>query len=195
MITSSLLEQYGAVQLHLPKGVLLFSEGEEALFYYQIISGEIKMVNFGDGKEFVQGIFQDGQSFGEPPFFARKPYPASALTTRPTSLWRCNRPQLNQLLQEHFDMHWHVTQLLSERLVNKARMLEQVSIEHAGERLLRYIDQLKNQQSTTGEPYAVPYTRQQLADLLGLRVETVIRTVKQLERSGKVTIRAGKIWR
>ncbi|GAB3573838.1 Crp/Fnr family transcriptional regulator [Spirosoma luteolum] len=194
MIATTLLQQYGAVQLHVPKAVLIFNEGEEAVHYYQIISGEVKMVNFGDGKEFVQGIFQDGQSFGEPPFFARKPYPASALTTRPTSLWRCSQPQLRQLLQENVEVHWHVTQLLSERLIGKARVLEQVAISHAGDRLLRYIDQLK-QQAKPGELYKVPYTRQQLADLLGLRVETVIRTVKQLERRGDVTIRNGKLWR
>ncbi|SFE84937.1 Crp/Fnr family transcriptional regulator [Spirosoma endophyticum] len=195
MISATLLEQYGAIQCQLPKAVLLFSEGEEAQFYYQIISGAIKMVNFGDGKEFVQGIFEDGQSFGEPPFLARKPYPASAMTTRPTSLWRCNRSPFSQLLADHFDVHWQITQTLSERLVNKARLLERVAIEHAEERLLHYIDQLKNGQPIPVGQYAVPYTRQQLADLLGLRVETVIRTVKRLEQRGELTIRLGKIWR
>ena len=47
---------------------MLFSEDEVALSYYQIITGKVKMVNFGDGKEFVQGIFRGGQSFGEPSF-------------------------------------------------------------------------------------------------------------------------------
>ena len=86
MIAEYLLEHYGAVRLHLPKATILFSEGEQALFYYQIITGEVKMVHFGDGKEFVQGIFKDGQSFGEPPFLVGKRYPASAMATHPTVL-------------------------------------------------------------------------------------------------------------
>ncbi|GAB3745701.1 Crp/Fnr family transcriptional regulator [Spirosoma pomorum] len=195
MVPPDLLKQYGAVQLHLPKAAMLFSEGDEAQFYYQIITGEIKMVNFGDGKEFVQGIFSDGHSFGEPPFLVGKCYPASALTTQPTSLWRCTRHQFQQLLAAHFDVHWHITQLLSERLLNKARVLEQLAIKEAQERLLSYIDQLKGQHGQPNQPYAVPYTRQQLADLTGLRVETVIRTIKRLERNGDVSIQSGKIWR
>jgi hypothetical protein len=31
-----------------------------------------------DGKEFIQGIFREGQSFGEPPLFADVKYPANA---------------------------------------------------------------------------------------------------------------------
>ncbi len=195
MIDPSLLRQYGAVEIHLPKAVLLFSEGENALFYYQIIAGEVKTVNFGDGKEFVQGIFCAGQSFGEAPFLVQKPYPASALTTKPTTLWRCNHPQFEQLLRDHFDVHLTFTQTLSERLLNKALVLEQLAIEVAEERLLHYIDHLKPPNSLSVLDYEVPYSRQQLADMLGLRVETVIRTVKRLEQRGKVSIRGGKIWR
>lgn len=195
MIDPSLLRQYGAVEIHLPKAVLLFSEGDDAQFYYQIIMGQVKMVNFGNGKEFVQGIFRDGQSFGEPPFLVHKPYPVSALTTQPTTLWRCNRQQFEQLLRDHFAVHWAVTQTLSERLLNKALVLEQVAIEEAEERLLHYIDHLKPHNPLLVINYEVPYSRQQLADMLGLRVETVIRAVKRLEQRGKLAIRAGKIWR
>ena len=154
------------------------------------------MVNFGDGKEFIQGIFKDGQSFGDPPFLIGKPYPANALTTQPTTLWRCNRPNFEQLLRDHFEVHWLLTQTLSERLLNKALVLEQIAIEEAEDRLLHYIDRLKTRNSPpVGGGFEVPYTRQQLADLLGLRVETVIRAIKQLERHQKLAIREGKIWR
>jgi CRP-like cAMP-binding protein len=41
--------------------------------------------------------------------------------------------------------------------------------------------------------YTVPFTRQQLADMSGLRVETVIRTVKKMEEDGKLRIVGRKI--
>ena len=41
--------------------------------------------------------------------------------------------------------------------------------------------------------YVVPYTRQQLADMSGLRVETVIRTIKKMEEDGKLKIIGRKI--
>jgi CRP-like cAMP-binding protein len=38
-----------------------------------------------------------------------------------------------------------------------------------------------------------PFTRQQLADMTGLRVETVIRTVKKMEKEGKLCLEGHKI--
>lgn len=196
MIPDDLLKQYGAVQRHYAGGVMLFSEGETARHFFQLVKGAVKMVNFGDGKEFIQGLFTDGQSFGEPPFLIGKPYPASALTTAETVLWQCGRPQFFQLLRDHPDVHLQLTQTLSERLLNKARVLEQIAIEAADERLLHYLDHLKARQPPPpGQAFEVPYTRQQLADLMGLRVETVIRALKRLEKSGHVRIVRGKVVR
>ncbi len=59
--------------------MLLIKEGQQALCYFQLAAGEVKMNNFNvDGKEFIQGIFLSGQSFGEPPLFAYVKYPANA---------------------------------------------------------------------------------------------------------------------
>ena len=41
----------------------------------------------------------------------------------------------------------------------------------------------------------VEITRQQIADLTGLRVETVIRAIKSLEKKGEVTIKDRKVYR
>ena len=37
-------------------------------------------------------------------------------------------------------------------------------------------------------------TRQQLANMTGLRVETIIRTMKQMEKEGKLNIIRGKVF-
>jgi CRP-like cAMP-binding protein len=41
----------------------------------------------------------------------------------------------------------------------------------------------------------VSLTRQHIADLTGLRIETVIRSVKTLEKEGSLDIRGHKIYR
>ncbi|HMR91845.1 MAG TPA: helix-turn-helix domain-containing protein, partial [Chitinophagaceae bacterium] len=42
--------------------------------------------------------------------------------------------------------------------------------------------------------YHVPYPRQQIADFIGLRVETVIRTLVRMSREGKITIDNHKLY-
>lgn len=45
----------------------------------------------------------------------------------------------------------------------------------------------------TSRPLTIDLTRQQIADLTGLRVETVIRTLKRLESDSKVQIINSKV--
>jgi CRP-like cAMP-binding protein len=40
----------------------------------------------------------------------------------------------------------------------------------------------------------VQLTRQQIADITGLRVETVIRSIRQLYENGKLAIAKGKVY-
>jgi len=58
--------------------------------------------------------------------------------------------------------------------------------------LLKY---LRDNSDQKDQPrFYVPYTRQQIADMTGLRVETVIRTVKKLKEDGKLMIEKHKIY-
>jgi CRP-like cAMP-binding protein len=45
------------------------------------------------------------------------------------------------------------------------------------------------------EPYLVELSRQQMADLTGLRVETVIRAIKSLEKKKMVQLQSHKVLR
>jgi CRP-like cAMP-binding protein len=44
------------------------------------------------------------------------------------------------------------------------------------------------------ELYEVTLTRQQISELTGLRVETVIRAIKKLEKSKKLSIKERKVY-
>jgi CRP-like cAMP-binding protein len=58
--------------------------------------------------------------------------------------------------------------------------------------LLKYYKS-KNSQTALAGKIIIPYTRQQLADMSGLRVETVIRTVKKMEKEGRLVLEGHKI--
>lgn len=198
MISGEVLEAHGAQLVHLAKGEVLFEQGESALYFHIVKRGRIKMSNYNDeGREFVQGYFSDGESFGEPPFFTYMPYPASAIAVVESQVWRCAHDPFIELLKENFDAHLRLTQVLSGRLIYKAMMLSEIAVEEAEHRLVTLIDYFRRSAGiAAGEEYRVPLTRQQLADMTGLRVETVIRTIKGMESRGALWIEEGKIvWR
>ncbi|PWJ41076.1 Crp/Fnr family transcriptional regulator [Sediminitomix flava] len=195
MIAEDLLEKYGAILKHYEKNETLFSEEEVPHFYMQIMKGQVKMSNYNDeGKEFVQGVFTDGESFGEPPLFGNFPYPSNAIAVKSTKVWALPQDIFLKLLEENPKVHLEFTATLAKRLRYKAIMQAEISSNPPEKRVLRLIDYLKEEKEITDE-YLVPLTRQQIADMTGLRVETVIRTIKKLEEEGELKIKDKKVYR
>lgn len=198
MITEQLLKEFGARKLSFDKGEILFRVGDRARYYHQIIMGSIKMNNFNDeGKEFVQGLFNDEESFGEPPLLMDGQYPANAVALTRTTLYQLGRVRFLDLLRSHPEVHLEMTINLAKRLYYKSMMASEISSQEPEHRILKLIDYYKEQAGNswgTGK-YKVEITRQQIADLTGLRVETVIRSVKSLEKKGALSIINRKIFR
>lgn len=198
MINEQLLLEHGASLKKVSKGAILFNKGDRALFYYQVKTGEIKMNNYNEeGKEFIQGIFYSGQSFGEPPLFVDVDYPAGAEAIVDSEIYKLKQSDFFHLLRKHPAMHFKVTEVLSGRLYYKAVMASEISSQEPEHRLLKLFDHLKEHvhRLNKADEFEVDLTRQKMADLTGLRVETVIRACKSLAKKGEIRIVKRKIVR
>lgn len=198
MIPKDILLEYGAKIKPFKKSEFLFLKGDNARYYYQIVSGKIKMNNFSDnGREFTQGIFTKGDSFGEPPLFIEKKYPANAQVIEDAEVLMLLKNSFLQLLNEQ-KMNINVIKILAERLYYKAVIAVEMSTETAGHRIISLLNYFKNyinkDKKTNKELYKIELTRQEIANLTGLRVETVIRAIKNLEKDGNIKIIGKKIY-
>jgi CRP/FNR family transcriptional regulator, cyclic AMP receptor protein len=193
---SKILEKYHAKLVSLRKDQVLFHEGDKALDYFQVEDGSVKMfIASNDGQEFIQGIFTSGESFGEPALIGNFPYPGSVVAIEKTSVWKLPGDYFLQMLKENFDLHMKMDQVLCQRLRYKSMVLSEISSyepEHRIATLLKYYKAKNIKPGVTGK-IIVPFTRQQLADMSGLRVETVIRTVKKMEKEGRLSLEGHKI--
>ena len=193
---SKTLEKYHAKLVSLRKDQVLFHEGDKALDYFQVEKGSVKMfIASSEGQEFIQGIFTGGESFGEPALIANFPYPGSVVAIEETKVWKLPGDYFLQMLRENFDLHLKMDQVLCQRLRYKSMVLSEISSyepEHRIVALLKHYKTKKTKPDVNGK-LILPYTRQQLADMSGLRVETVIRTVKKMEKEGKITLEGHKI--
>lgn len=196
LFPSKVLEKYRARLLNLQKDQVLFRQGDQANDYFQVESGSVKMfIVSPDGQEFIQGIFSPGESFGEPALIGKFPYPGSAGATEDSKIWKLSGDYFLQMLKENFDLHLQMTQVLCQRLKYKSMVLSEISShdpDHRIASLLKFY-KAKNQKPGENTPIRIPYTRQQIADMSGLRVETVIRTVKKMEKEGKLSLEGHKI--
>lgn len=198
MIASELLEKYDTIRKTIDKNEILFEEGNLPTHYYQIISGEIKMSNYNDdGREFIQGIFYKDQSFGEPPLFLNQKYPANAIAVENTEIFLLPKVIFMKLLQENPSVSINIIENLAQRLYYKSIMAAEISTHEPEHRVLKLIDHgiayFNFKKDANG--HLINFTRQQIGDLTGLRVETVIRAIKALEKKGQLKIINRKVYR
>lgn len=198
MIATELLKKYGAVKKSFAKNEIIFEEGIFPSNYFQILSGEVKMSNYNDdGREFIQGIFYKEQSFGEPPLFLNQKYPANAIAVEDSEVFLLPKTNFMKLLEENPKISINIIEKLAQRLYYKSVMAAEISTQEPEHRVLKLIDHgiayFNFQKDKNG--YLINFTRQQIGDLTGLRVETVIRAIKALEKKGELKIINRKVYR
>ena len=193
-IDSDILLAWGGIVKKYSKNEFIFMEGEESRFYYQIMEGRIRMCCFNDdGKEFWQGEFHKGESFGEPPLFADEKYPANAVADTDCVILKVTKNTLYKLLNEYPEIQKKIIISLSKRIVKKTLMTKELVSHNPKYRILSFLDRYKKDTDNTQVQIQIPYTRQEIANFTGLRVETIIRTLKALDQEGIVKIKNRKV--
>lgn len=187
-IDTDLLYTWGAVAVKVPKNTVIFFENDVPFSFYQILEGTVKMSYTNqDGKDLTVGIFTMGNSFGEPPLFIDQPYPASAIAQTDCILLKLSKPIFFSFLNENPDIQSKILKVFAWKIYNKIVFSKNI-INHKPEyRIQSFLDNLKRQHNTS-EKMKIPYTRQEIADFTGLRVETVIRTLTRMSKRKKIEI-------
>jgi len=188
-IDTDILIAWGGISKRYKKGEYIFHEGEPARCFYQIIEGTVKMYNTNlDGKEFTQAEFKKGNSFGEPILFINEDYPSTAVTTEESVIIRVAKDRFMEILDEYPAIQKKLISVLSRRIYNKSITSREIINNSPETRILAFLDSYKKKNSKEHEKMEIPYTRQEIANYTGLRVETVIRTLAKMKTTNKVDI-------
>ncbi len=196
MIDIDTLLAWGAAFKKVTANEIIFQEGGASQFYYQLVSGSVRWVNINDdGKEFLQIIIDPGESFGELPLFDDEPFAATAIANEDSVIIRLHRSVFHELIKESPEIHLAFSKQLTQRLRFKFFILREMANhnpEHSISTLLSYFK--KTKKNICPKCNRINLTRQQIADMTGLRVETVIRTIKSLQTKGRLVIDKGKVY-
>lgn len=196
MIDSKLLLERGATYINLLPEEILFREGSHCKYYYQVVSGQVRWINFNEaGNEYLQTLVEKDESVGELPLFDGQTYAATAIANKPTRIVRLPKADFHQLLVDYPKIHFAFSSLLAQRLRFKFFMLKKMA-EHNPqnivETLLEYLAGQKSHICSICNQ--VQLTRKQIAQMTGLRVETVIRVIRNLNAKGVLRIHKHKVY-
>ena len=196
LLSIDLLLAWGGTYKKVNAGETIFAEGSECRFYHQVVEGAIKWVNINDdGKEFIQTIAEPGESFGELSLFDDETYAASAIAEEDSVIIRLHKPIFIKLLEESPKLHFAFDRLLTEKIRFKFLLLKTITCEDPYKRINALLGFFKQ----TGKHICqdcnqLKLTRQQIAGMTGLRVETVIRTMRHMHEDGELRIAKGKVY-
>lgn len=194
-IDLDLLYSWGAVAKKYKKNEIVFDEDEVAYFYYQILDGGVRMYNSNEeGKEFTQGLFSNGDGFGEPPLFINESYPSKAITIQDSTILKLSKDKFLKILDEYPTIQKEFLIIFAKKIHSKSRTSKEIINQKPEFRIIAFLNSYKKKSGNNSEKILIPYTRQEVANHTGLRVETVIRVFSKMNEANKVEIINHKIY-
>lgn len=168
---------------------MIFSEGDAASSIHIITAGMIRLCKLlPDGRRQIIGFLQSGDMMGLA-MAERYLYTAEAVT--PVSLRRLSKVRLDMLLDRDPALG---RRLLSRTMTELQTAQDQMLLlgrKNAAERLATFLLATARKDKTMGRSIAVPMSRADIADYLGLTIETVSRTFTKLKTSRLIRLLDG----
>lgn len=197
MIEENLLTKYQAKLVEYQKGDYLFKKNAFPKFYYQIHQGEVKLYNCSsEGKDYIQSIYSENRGVGEAAILGQFKYLVEAQVTKPSKIWLLTKNNFLKLLKKNNVVFLNVSKTIAQRLYYSSMMAYENSTENSEHRIITLLNYLKKEIYKLEKPFEfkVDLSRKEIGELTGLRVETVIRTIKKLEKNNQLKLINHKVY-
>lgn len=163
-------------------GTTFVDEGEPALHIFTVADGVVKLFKLlADGRRQIVGFLVAGDVFG---FAPGDKYTVSAEAVSPVTLCRFPRRQLERAFVEFPGIERQLLDVVSRELAAAQDQMVLLGRKNAHERLASFLLSLSRRQGNEDDSIDLPMTRTDIADYLGLTMETVSRVFTVLKASG-----------
>jgi CRP/FNR family nitrogen fixation transcriptional regulator len=181
-----LLEQFGST-LRLVREQVVYTEGDPADYCYRVISGCVRSVRLlEDGRRQVGEFVLAGDVFG---LNVMDTHDLAAETVVDTVLRRYPRRMVEALAESRPALARRLRELALTHLRAAHDRMVLLGRKTASERLASFLMEMDRRMPRRGAGWLeLPMGRTDIADLLGLTVETVCRALAQMKREGTVAI-------
>ncbi len=167
----------------------IFDEAERAQHVFNVTEGAVKIYKLlSDGRRQITGFLFPGDFLG---LTHNENYAYSAEALTHTKLCRFPRQKLEALLDEMPKLEQRLLGMASHELAAAQDQMILLGRKSAKERVVSFLMMLSNAAVRHGRPdnpVALPMTRNDMGDYLGLSLETVSRALTQLKTQGLIQL-------
>lgn len=169
-------------------GEVLFVEGEDARNIYEILGGMLRLYKMlPDGRRQIVGFPTAGHMLGLAPEGAHI-YSAEAVSE--VTLCCYPRASFDRLIDNVPGLARRLWAVTSDELRFAQDQMVMLGCKSAVEKVASFLLHLAREKDAGATEVALPITRNDMADYLGLTIETVSRALSKLRRDGLIALPA-----
>ncbi len=183
------------IRREIDRGGPVFMQGDPADEMFLIKAGTVKLAkDMEDGTEIILDFRKSGDLVGENMFSEDTFYPVSAWAMEKTHTCGFNRNRFEQLVLENPDIGLKIIKNISRHLSMLTSRIGDMTTGNLEDRLYNVLVNMARehgQKESGGYAIRFPLTHEDLSFLIGAHRVSVTKSIKHLERSGKI-IRDGR---
>jgi CRP/FNR family transcriptional regulator len=167
---------------------LLFQEGDPAVHVFNVVRGAIKLYKLlPDGRRQITGFLFTGDFLG---LASRQGYAYGAEALVPCELCRFPRERLETLFDQFPGMQRRLREFANDELAAAQDQMLLLGRKTATEKVASFLLTLRQRENGENGDLSIPLlmNRSDIADYLGLTVETVSRTFTRLKADGIIDL-------
>lgn len=168
------------------QGSTICRQGETAYSIFCVAEGAVKLTVSARGRQdVVVDIFHPGTAFAEALLFRNDTYPVSAIALTDSTVILLSKSAVEAVLGEQPDTIPTLLSATYSHLHRLVRQIEHLKASSGLQRVAGYILTLSDREDNA-TVIRIPYEKQTLASMLGIKPETLSRSFRRLSEHGVV---------
>lgn len=176
------------------QGEVLFRKGQSSTNLYALTHGIVKICcTTPDGREQIVGISSPGNLLVGLQAVEDDHYEYSAIAVTDGAACRISHRAMLAKMKQRPDLSMSLVAALNAQLAHSRELMRVMGHKCAAAKIASFLSLLVPRAGHMNHPFHLPFSRMEIASLLGLSEETVCRQMARLKRRGVIYAPRGRI--
>lgn len=176
------------------KKQIIYSEGNKPYRMYYVLRGKVKVYKTNEeGKEFVTGLYSEGDFFGYMAMLEGTSYKETAEALEETELANIPREDFEQLINNNKEVMQKFIKLLANNVTDMEQQLLNIAYNSLRKKVADAIMTIYTKYGNGNKGFKIDISRENLANIAGTAKESVIRTLSDFKDEKLIDIVQGDI--
>jgi len=181
-------------QVHYSSGEHLFTKGDKSRSMYAVTGGLVKIINHSpDGREQIVGLSTPSALLAGLQTLDEEEHQYSAVAATSASACKLRHRALLTSVKNGSEIALRLLFAINAQLAHSRALMRVLGQRCAAAKIASFIKLVVPESQHDNERYTLPFSRHEIADMLGLSEETICRQMAKMKRNGILYAPRGRI--